>query len=206
MSLIAFFIALNFILTLLLFFIALRVIRKSLSSKRHTEAMEREVGALVTELNQTAERNILLLEEKIKRLRELVNRADRKIKVLEREKEREPLRVYSELKGRIAAPESEPEPEPELPAGGEAGSEVDNGKSGEGRKPPELETPKEPASPAEGEKSGYTEPRDEEALRKAVVAMERQGLGSIIISRKLNLSMAEVDLILSIYGSRNKDE
>ena len=54
---------------------------------------------MLVELNQTTERNIALLENKLNYLNSVMEQADKKIKVLEREKEKQDLsrKIYSEL-------------------------------------------------------------------------------------------------------------
>lgn len=64
--------------------------------------LQSEVNELILELNQTTDRNINILEEKISDLTRLLNDVDKRIKILRTESERnkpEPL-VYNQL-GRI---------------------------------------------------------------------------------------------------------
>lgn len=65
--------------------------------------LESEVNDLVLELNQTADRNINILEEKIKTLTGILHDADKRIKILgtELEKKQSENRTYNQL-GKIS--------------------------------------------------------------------------------------------------------
>src|SRR6056297_2792602 len=98
MSLIAS-LAVNIIVVSLLFlFLTRRLVRK-LSLDESIDELQREVGGIVTEMNQAAERNISILEDKIDQLREIEQRIDRKITLLNREtqKENESAATYREI-------------------------------------------------------------------------------------------------------------
>jgi len=75
---------------------------KKLQKSNVIVELQSEVNELILELNQTTDRNINILEEKISGLTRLLNDADKRIKILRTESERnksEPL-VYNQL-GRI---------------------------------------------------------------------------------------------------------
>ncbi|MFP4431086.1 MAG: DUF6115 domain-containing protein [Spirochaetaceae bacterium] len=91
--------AVNIIVVSLFFlFLTRRLVRK-LSLEESLDELQREVGGIVTEMNQAAERNISLLEDKIEELREIEQRIDRKITLLNREtqKENESAATYREI-------------------------------------------------------------------------------------------------------------
>ena len=79
----------------------LRKIRKLQKANVIVE-LQSEVGELILELNQTTDRNINILEEKISALTRLLNDADKRIKMLRTESERNKSEslVYNQL-GRI---------------------------------------------------------------------------------------------------------
>lgn len=75
---------------------------KKLQKSNVIVELQSEVNELILGLNQTTDRNINILEEKIRGLTRLLNDADKRIKILRTESERnkpEPL-VYNQL-GRI---------------------------------------------------------------------------------------------------------
>jgi len=85
-----------------------------------------EVDRIIVELNQTTDRNVSLVEDRIRRISELLEQADKKIGLLRRESEKQEVasRVYSELKGRtLSVPGARGRAREEPPAGGEGGRE-----------------------------------------------------------------------------------
>ncbi len=86
------------VVTGIFLFLTRRLVRK-LSPEESIGELQREVGGIVTEMNQAAERNITLLEDKIEELREIEQRIDRKITLLSREavKENESATTYREI-------------------------------------------------------------------------------------------------------------
>jgi len=81
--------------------LARRWLARRLSAPRQAADLGEEVGRLVTELNQAAERNVLLLEDRVAALDGLLAAADKKIGLLARELERHEAgaRVYGRLAG-----------------------------------------------------------------------------------------------------------
>jgi len=76
-----------------------RKIDKIANTDSQLEEVREEVARVIIELNQTTERNIALIEDRISRLVELLSTADKKIGLLKRESEKHEVsqRVYSEL-------------------------------------------------------------------------------------------------------------
>ena len=89
------------IIVIFSFAYVLRKIRK-LQKKNVITDLQSEVGELILELNQTTDRNISILEDKISSLSRLLNDADRRIKILRTESERDKSEslVYNQL-GRL---------------------------------------------------------------------------------------------------------
>lgn len=144
-------------------------IARALSSAEILREIREEVDRLQVELNQTTNRNITLLEDRIAALGEALNKADRKIALVRRETEKRELagRLYSELSARRE------------PAGGPAAE-------GAGERPAQ--------GPAEApEKAAEAPDKRAEALRLA-----QGGLAPGLIARRLGLTLGEVELILSL--------
>ena len=70
-----------------------------------------EVNRIIVELNQTTDRNIALVEDRIGRLMDLLAKADKKIGLLQREGEKH--EVSAKLYSALAKSKAPPEPEPE---------------------------------------------------------------------------------------------
>ncbi len=83
-----------------------RKISRILDSEKLLAKVDEEINSLVLELNQTTERNILLVEDRIKKLSELISNSDRSILLLSKElkkKEKETI-SYSHLEKKRSFP------------------------------------------------------------------------------------------------------
>ena len=74
-------------------------VRRATNAASQIAALRDEVSRLVVELNQTTERNVALVEDRIASLNELAASADKKISLLQREIEKHDVgaRIYSRL-------------------------------------------------------------------------------------------------------------
>lgn len=93
-----------------------RKLARALSAAAILGEVREEVNRILVELNQTTNRNITLIEDRIRSLNELLGKADKRIALLAREAEKQDLaaRLYSELSSRRPAP-SEAPPAPVSP-------------------------------------------------------------------------------------------
>lgn len=87
---------------LVVYLILKRRLARALNAARLLGEVREEVNRILVELNQTTNRNITLIEDRISRLTDLLGKADKKIALLEREVEKQELasRLYSELSAR----------------------------------------------------------------------------------------------------------
>lgn len=101
---------------LVVYLLLKRRLARALNAARLLGEVREEVNHILVELNQTTNRNITLIEDRISRLNEALGRADKKIVLLEREVEKQELaaRLYSELASRRPIAGEEP-PSPESP-------------------------------------------------------------------------------------------
>ncbi len=154
------------------FYLKIRVDRV-VSGEEWIRKIRDEIDQLVLEMNQTAERNVALLENRVKVLQELLAEADSKLQIMQKESEKSDLsrQVYSHLK-KHAPPARETEKEPEL---------FD-----------EISLPPRPTV-NEAESGG-----DQRSLREKVMELYEQGFGAEIISQRLGASISEVDLIINL--------
>ena len=100
---------LNLLVLLAIFLYARHRLNRELSSKRLLDEVHAEVNEMIVELNQTTERNIALIEERISRLNRVLSTADNRIGVLERGLEvKDSIREYGEIGKRAVriAPET----------------------------------------------------------------------------------------------------
>ena len=176
----------NALLVSLVYLLARRRINRLLSGGEALDAIKDEINRLVVELNQTSDRNIGIIEERINRLQELIREADRKIMLLGKESEKVRLGtdVYAKLK------KSKPLV------------------SEERTRATDHQTELEPVRVAEGTPAPLTVPAEEEQPKPAtpaeeVLALHRQGFDPKIIAAKTDFPLGEIELIISLAnGSR----
>jgi hypothetical protein len=153
-----------------------RRIRRELETDVIIGKLRTEIGEMVTELNGSAERNIALLENQIRTVNELIDKAGKTANVLQKEKEKHDLasRVYSSLaRSRPLALDVEDD-DTEEPV-------------------PENKISVEPA------------PVDFDSLspREKALVLHRKGDGPDSIAAKLDMSRGEVELIISLHDRRH---
>jgi hypothetical protein len=92
-------VSVNILGYIVLFFMLKERMRRAVSPQAQLGEVREEVNRLVIELNQTTDRNISLLEDRIAGLTELLSKADRKIAMLRRESEKHEVgaRVYDRM-------------------------------------------------------------------------------------------------------------
>lgn len=157
------------------------------SEKRILSDIRKEVEQLVTELGRETDRDVEILESRIRALRDLMDEADRRILLADRE----------EAKRRV-----QPVIPPETPTAPPAG-QVER-----------TSTTKEPADTAAPVSSEpvtiYTRPRItrsgksipiEIPVREQVLQMARKNISAEMISKTTGMSLGEVDLILAMNNS-----
>jgi hypothetical protein len=166
-----------------------------LAAPRQAADLDEEVGRLVTELNQAAERTVVLLEDRTAALNDLLAAADKKIGLLRREIERHEAgdRVYGHLAG------------PRARAAAAAAAQ-DSGHTAEAVPSAPVSLPAAPAAPtapaaaapAGGPGAGQpvTDARTE--LRAQIGRLARGGLPAAAIAARTGAPLGEVELILSI--------
>jgi transposase len=178
-----------------------RMIDKRAGSAAVLDEIKREVGAILTELNQTTERNIELIEDRIAELQKLIEQADRRLTTLRREYRRSEASdvTYSKLKPR-SVPSIGPEPEPET-----AKREEDRAAGGARSEEPQRAGNKgsEPLATAaglqeSGEPGGQSGSPEPVPVRERVLQLYRQGVSVERIASRLKTTIAEVELIVSL--------
>ena len=185
-------IGINLLLIVLVYLGARRRINRLLSGGEALDEIKDEINRLVVELNQTSDRNIGIIEERIQRLRDLINEADKKIMLLgkESEKVRIGTDVYAKLKkSKSLVPDHQSAP----PSGAAAvDSPVENR--------PQLSEAREDA--VEFVKSKVIDEvsvgEAESSPAERVLALYRQGFDPKIIASKTGSPLGEIELIISL--------
>lgn len=196
---------------LFLIFLFVRAgIRRALDAEGLKDKLREEIGQLVRDLNQTTDRNISLIEDAVRALKEAVAEADRRVEVLRRESERraQEQAVYDRL-GRLrasASAEAERSVTRQDPGAAEAAFS--------GRTSPlpaapvraEAPVPKdgpEPRTPSIPFVTFSSTPlRSKPPLKEEVLSLNRRGISADFIAAKLGITVAEVELIISLEEQR----
>ena len=140
-----------------------------------------EIDQLILEMNQTAERNVALLENRVKVLQDLLDEADKKLQIMQKETEKSDLsrQVYSHLKKQTVLPPS---------------------KESENDTPGLFDDISLESAPATGSSDTEKSVKDEDSrpLKERVMDLYGQGFGAELISQRLGASISEVDLIINL--------
>jgi hypothetical protein len=184
-------IALNAIGCLAVYLILSARLRRAASPDTEIRRIREEVDRLVIELNQTTDRNLSLIEDKLSELSDLLAKADRKIGLVRRESEKHDVgnRVYArilESKSRPEAPvRTAPAPEQAGTATVQAGTARAQAESARAQ----PGTGMAPAAPAGVVVRDFCE---------EVLALHRAGVSAPLISSKVGAPLGEVELVISL--------
>lgn len=204
-------------------------INRALGLDSLLSGIRKEVGILTTELNETTDRNISLVEDRMEALRGLLDEADRRMGVVRRELDTRAAEneVYSRL-GRprplpvpvpaspqAAAPAGAGpvKPEPSLPGfdpapayleagrdGGEARPQGGTASRGDG--PIRLDLPHKAVEIVQARESVIPA----RSLREQALELYSRGFSSDIIAARLGTTVAEMDLLISLEEERRQTE
>lgn len=161
-----------------------RILKTRFSPKRVLSDLRSEVDKLIVDLGREADRDVALLESRVKNLRSLIDEADRRILVADREtarKERENA-VLSGLDD-VRPPIQEEREAPIAPK----------------VKPVEREPVTIYTRPVIRKSENPVEPVV--PVRERVLDMARKGITAPMIAQTLSLPLGEVELILDMNNS-----
>lgn len=177
-----------------------RKVDRELDAERAIDRVRREVADLITELNGTTERNITLLEDRVKRLTDLLQKTDKKIAILERESEKHDIGVgvYSDLMERRRRTARESASGQGTDGGYETAAQGEKS-VGEGGGSDSGGGPGADLSSGTPDSQAGTG----RSLRNRVRDLHRAGMAAEAIARKVGSSLGEVELII---GLENGDE
>lgn len=204
-------------------------LRRALELDGLLEGLRKELRILNIELNETTERNISLVEDRMETLRSLLDEADRRVGVVRKEfdnraQERE---VYSRLgKPRLdrasatsldaslereGPPKAEIRPRPAVPAQDPREAQAEDGPALEGHAPgfPALRG-EEPIRLDLGRKPADIVTKESvippKTMREAALELYNRGFSADIIAAKLGATVAEIDLLISLEEGRRMGE
>jgi hypothetical protein len=175
-----------------------RWVARRLAAPRRAADLGDEVGRLVTELNQAAERNVILLEDRVAALNDLLASADKKIGLLRREIDRHDggARVYGQLAGprtRAAAAAADRPGSSEGAAADAAATAAEANPAGAEAIPAGADG--KTAVPVDGSPAV---PDARTVTRIEIGRLARAGLEASAIAARVGVPRGEVELILSL--------
>ena len=182
---------------LLLVYVLLRDrVRRATTANAQIAEIRDEMSRLVVDLNQTTDRNIVLIEDRIASLNELLSAADKKIGLLSRESEKHDLgnRMYSRLaEGRSsrAAGAAVPRIAGPVRASIMVPAELAGTRGAE-----ETESAAEVA--ADGKPPLSVELLAKPDLHQRVMMLHRAGFAFPLIASRVGAPLGEVELIISL--------
>lgn len=179
----------NSVVVLIAVLFLVRRIERRIQPTVILEQIRAEIDELMVEFNQTTERNVVLIEERILRLNKLLEEADRRASVLRRDIDAHqgPVRVY-------ARPTVPKPTAPESPA--RAVEDTPTRSTGEPEPAAEASTD----SPAVGASAAV--PLNPAAAvgdkRARIVDLHEKGIAANIIAARVGSTVGEVELIVSL--------
>lgn len=188
--------SINIIILVVMFLFLSRRLRRQYNAGEFLAQVQQEVNSIVTELNQTTERNIQLLEERISRVKDLLSELDRRILIQESEaqKRSQTDRTYQHLKDQRRAILRD------LNQAAPAGSTADAvAPVIQGEMPVK---PSEAVPPAAAPVLSLQRATSREALKAQVVEWFLAGMAPSLIAQQAGITLGEVELIISLHGSR----
>ena len=192
-------------------------VRRATSAAAQMAELREEVSRLVVELNQTTERNVALLEDRISGLSDLLAAADRKIALLQREIEKHDVgvKVYSKL---AEGASSSAAPQRQGPSRETLLREALPREAPPRQEPPRQEPPRQEPPRQEPRLSVELSERVEEGRKRTepsagapspkadvhqkVVMLSRSGFSAPLIAARVGMPLGEVELIISLERQR----
>ncbi|HDQ14222.1 MAG TPA: hypothetical protein ENN41_05355 [Sediminispirochaeta sp.] len=159
----------------ILYLILNKKIERKQSTEQLLESVSSEIDKLIVDLNRTADRNIALIEDRVKSLNQLIQGADRRLALLRKEIDKHTASrgTYSDLRQRVRKTPAPTEP---IPNGAE----------------------KKVTPPMSSSSEGESEEAPKKSKREQILDMHRQGISADIIASRLDTTVAEIELIISM--------
>ncbi|MFO7731151.1 MAG: hypothetical protein R6V86_10325 [Spirochaetia bacterium] len=192
----------SIILAGIVYILLVKRINKEKSSTVITEQVRNEIDRMVIDLNQTADRNIGLIEQQLKSLTEMIQEADHRISLLQKHSEKlnKSTDTYNQIRpAQIVKPKA-----PASPTASEAPTFPQAQKASE-VSPPNEDTvdvskkiqPDTSVPESEDAQNGVTTSK-----RERIINLHQQGISLDIIASRVDSTVAEVELIISMTEGR----
>jgi hypothetical protein len=196
MTLSLFFSLASFILCGLFCFFAGIYLRRRTGQERILAEFREEVNKLIAVIDAATDKDALLVEDRVKSLKALLEEVDKRMGAYTREfdRRRAQEKAYADLgKSRGAVPVPR-----ENPPAGERGDEQGIGpREGEKAGPPGAKEGEAASGPRFIQSSRQIEPKPP-PLAEQVTKLARAGFSANVIAARLGISISEVELVLAI--------
>jgi len=176
-----------------LFFYLKHYIKKRTSVSEQLAEYRTEVNKLNAEINSVTERNLTLIEDRVKKIKELLEEADRRVSVYagELEKSRRGEALYTSLgRGIRAALKTEDESAPASPALSFARPQI------------APVAPPEPPAPKPAPEAPASKPSSKRQIRSSIDLLLNEGLTPEQVASRLEISIAEVNLAMNLRRAK----
>jgi len=180
-----------------LFFYFKWYIKKRTSVSGQLDEYRTEVNRLNAEINSVTERNLTLVEDKVKKLKELMEETDRRVSVYagELEKSRRGEALYTSLgRGIRAALKTEEEPAPASPP-------LSPVRPLESAPLAQPEPPPAKSAPAAND-THTSKPSSKRQIRASIDLLLNEGLTPEQVASRLEISIAEVNLAMNLRQAK----
>jgi hypothetical protein len=206
---ISFFISIFCLVFCLIFFFYTKwYIKRKISATELLAEHRTEVYRLIAEINAITDRDSMLVEDRIKKLKEILEDTDKRIKVYVQELDRSRTgeALYTSLGRGIRAAlktpsETQPESPPKFPAQPEHAHELST-------QMPKLTLVRQEIAPAPVSPSAPSpsvpKPPSKRQIRVQIDEMVKEGVSPADIASGLGISIAEVDLAMNLMQSKKK--
>jgi len=190
---------LNILAMVLIYLVLRRFVEKRFSSKGFVEEVQQEVGKIITEMNQTTERNIQVIEHHLEELKKISQRAENLVVSASREVTLQEERVHKYRKLAMPAANTAAKYAAGDPAS--AAPQTAATRSGAGDESVPAAEVKPAAAPGEelaAPKQNHPKQSDREQKKTLARELYMRGADLPEISEATGLSLAEVELIIAL--------
>lgn len=184
----------SIILAGLVYILLVKKMHKERSSATITEQVRAEIDRMIVDLNQTADRNIGLIEQRIKSLGGLIKEADHRISLLQKHADNlsRNTDTYSRIRpNSITTPRAESSLKTEKSTGPSTASDRSEETGGSGQLPRTKAPDNTAGADSRTEAGGQSK-------RERVISLHKQGISPDIIASRVDSTVAEVELIISM--------
>ena len=180
----------SIILAGIVYILLVKRINREKSSTAITEQVRNEIDRMVVDLNQTADRNIGLVEQQLKLLTEMIQESDHRISLLQKHSEKlnRSTDTYNQIRPAQIMKPKEPTAQQSSEVSRPNAHTVDI-----------SENKKSSTSISESED---TQDAVTPSKRERVINLYRQGISLDIIASRVGSTVAEVELIISMTEGR----